>query len=136
MKAEEKAEQFLRKSLKLYGKKIAIPSNQVFCITELAKQSDPQNHIIKFKIQYGFLSSGSVCLDFTLDTSKEKPHATITDFIVHTQPADKSLIVANYSSQKPAGLPELGVSVKFGLDTNTVEYKGYEKIDQNPNALK
>jgi len=135
MEAEKKAEQFLRNSLKFLDKEIAIPSNQFFSITELAEERDSLNHKSVFEIQYGFPSSGAVFLRVILDASKEKLHAIITDFTVHTQPANKSLIVANYSSQSSAGLPELGASIKFGFDTNTVEHENYEKIDKNPNAL-
>ncbi|MBR3145843.1 MAG: hypothetical protein IKF47_01125 [Bacilli bacterium] len=136
MKAEDKAKQFLKTSLRYYDKEIAIPSNRVFSITELLNERDAHNHKTAFIIQYGFPQSGAVCLSFILDTSSEKPHATITDFSIYTQPADKNLVVANFSTKNQNSiLDELNIDNSFGLDTKTVKFSSYEEIDNNPNAL-
>jgi hypothetical protein len=132
MNADDKIRDFFYKSIKLYGKEISIPSNQHFSIDQIIddEEFDPDKPVYKFKIQYGFPQSGCIGLKFTYADDKY----VINDIDIFAPPADKEMIVANYSPQVNAG--PISIGINFGIDMGTVKHSSEDEIKNNPNALK
>lgn len=129
--ALEKISAFWRKSLKYYGKEIALDSNQYFSINQICNDDNLQKGIYDYKVQYGFPQSGCITLGFSY--KKEDDSFLIDKITVYAPPADKEFIVASFAPQ--ADFDELSVSMNFGLDMGTKKHTSCAEISQNPNAL-
>lgn len=108
----EKINDFWRKSLKYYGKEIALDSNQYFSINQICNDENLQKGIYDYKVQYGFPQLGCITLGFSY--RKEDDSFLIDKITVYAPPADKEFIVANLAPQ--TDFDELSISMNFGLD--------------------
>lgn len=135
--AEEKLQSFLKSSLKLMGKEIALPSNYYFCINYIADNADDNEEVNSYKIQYGYPQSGSVYVEFYCSINEGV--IKIKKYSVHApRPEDNmtSSAFANIvANQEVKDIPGLSISFHFGADINTEEYKTLEDINKHPNAL-
>ena len=127
----EKITDFLRKSIKYYGKEIALDSNQHFSINQICNDENLQNGIYDYQIQYGFPQSGCITMEFSFNEKSKS--FSIDKATVYAPPADKEFIVANFAPQ--TDFDELSVRANFGLDMDTKKHTSSAEISQNPNAL-
>ncbi len=128
----EKIEQFLRVSLKYFGKEISLPSNQYFRIDQIIDEEKKQESVYNYMIQYGFQKSGCVSMVFSYSNYESK--FFIDEVCVYTQPAEENITIANFSPHDEK--QEIGISVNFGLETRTQKYSKLSEIESNSNALK
>lgn len=127
----EKITDFWRKSLKYYGKEIALDSNQYFGIDQIRNDENLQKGICDYHVQYGFPQSGCITLNFSF--KKEDKSFSIDKITVYAPPKDKEFIIANFAPQADFG--GLNVSANFGADMETKGHTSIAEISQNPNAL-
>ncbi len=132
--AEEKLQSFLKTSLKLMGKEIALPSNYHFSINQIV-DDDEDSYL--YHVQYGFPQSGGVSLIFKY--SPYEGTLRIKEYSVFAPRPEDNITSSSFASitanQEVKDIPELGISFEFGIDINTEEYKTLEEINKNPNAL-
>ena len=128
MKAQNRINDFLLTSLKLFGKEISIPSNQAFEIDAI-KEDDGTN---SFSIQYGFPQTGSIYIEFAwIDELKD---FIVNEATVYAPEDNQNIVLASFTPQ--VEIEETNISANFGLDTNTIKYSGLDEIDASSNAIK
>ena len=130
-KASQKLENFLRTSLKYYGKKIRLNSYQHFSIDQISNPDKEQLGEYRYIIQYGFPQSGAVKIHF--DYSQKSNSYTINKVTVYAPPIGENIIMANFAPQSRVG--EIDISVNIGIDTGTEKHTNLSEIEANPNAL-
>ncbi len=129
--AFKKLENFFKTSIKYYGKRISLNSNQHFSIDQLCDLDNNQEENINYVIQYGFPQSGGICMHFTYE--KKRNSFTITKVSVYAPAAGKNMVVANFASQSNVG--PMNVNINFGLNADTKEHTKLSEIEANPNAM-
>jgi len=108
-------------------KEIELSRGQFFNITYNVEDLDNPC----FQFQYGFPQSGCVCLTVI---AQGKDAGKINRVSVTAPAADKPPISIVYKEEKRV-LPELDVSVNFGMNLELDEHETIEAIAANPNAI-
>lgn len=121
--------EFLKTSLKLYGKEIGLSSGEFYTFDFINNGKENEGEL-QYSIQYGFPQSGCVFLNFSF--FKGTNRFTITDVSVYAPSDDKPLesVKASFTDQDGA----VSVSINAGLDCDTKENVGVSGISSSHNA--
>lgn len=126
-----KITEFCKAAIRLFGKEISIPSNQLFCINQIVDPETQTEGEEKFLIQYGFPSSGSVCMNLGYNAQENNIYIDSTD--VYAPPEGQPVLMANFAPKINVG--EFGLGVKVGVDAGCKKHSTIEEMAGNPNVL-
>ncbi len=131
MNASEKVERFFKTAINYYGKDIAIPSDQFFCIDQVVDPEKVSQGVTPYRVQYGFPKTGAIRVDFSY--SDDQDELVIDGVKVFAIPAKHGKDM--FTSYPHVEKDVYGVHINVGLDNSTVEHTTLQAIDDNPNAV-
>lgn len=129
--AREKISDFWKKSVKYYGKEIALDSKNSFVICQIRNDENLRKGIYNYQIQYGFPQSGCITLSFSF---REKNKSfSIDEITIYAPQADKEFILAHFDPQ--TNIDELKIKERYAIDVGIKSHTTLPEIAQNSNAL-
>ena len=83
-----------------------------------------------FNIQWGFPNSGGVFIKFNYSQK------CLTVIDVYAPPKGENILLTSIAPKETiASLPEVGVTLQFGIDSGCEKHQTLDEIAANPNAL-